>query len=276
MGILAEFGHILAGFGYRTDPAAFCVMFGLILARVVTAISLAPFLGGKAVPSRVKVGLGAMIAAILYTSIAPPAQTVDLNTLQALALVAKEGVIGAMLGFLAQVVFNAVQMAGALIDIERGMSQATFFAPQLESQVSLFGNVQFQSALVLFLVLNGHLMFIRALAASYDSVPLLAFPAFGGNTLAMLEQLGRYTASALLIAAQFSAPVLLALFLVDAAFGMVGRAASGFQVHHESQPVKAILGLAIALFALVFVLDRLPTHFAAMLREIANFMARMA
>ena len=275
MGILAELERILAGVGYRTDPTTFCLLFGLILARIVTAISFAPFLGGRAVSSRVKVGLGAMIAAILYSSVAPPANTVDLNTLQALALIVKEGVIGAIIGFLAQVVFNAVQMAGALVDIERGMSQATFFAPQLESQVSLYGNVQFQSALVLFLVLNGHLVFIRALAASFNSVPLLAFPHFAGNSIAILEQLGRYTAGALLIAVQLSAPVLLALFLVDVAFGMLSRAAGGIQVHHESQPVKAMLGLAIALFALVFVLDRMPGHFAAMLSEIDRFMRRL-
>jgi flagellar biosynthesis protein FliR len=275
MGILAELQRILAGIGYRTEPATFCLIFGLILARVVTAISLAPFLGGRSVSSRIKVGLAALIAAVLYTGIAPAGSEVDLDTLHALALAAKEGMIGAMIGFLAQVVFNAVQMAGALIDIGRGMSQATFFAPQLESQVSLYGNVQTQSALVLFLVLNGHLLFIRALARSFDTVPLLAFPHFSGGFVQLVEEMGRYTAGALLIAVQLSAPVLLCLFLVDVAFGILGRAASGIQVHHESQPVKAMLGLAVALFALVFVFGRMPEHFAGMLREIDGLLRRM-
>ena len=65
-----------------------------------------------------------------------------------------------------------MQMAGAMVDYGRGMSQATFFAPQLETNVSLLGQLQFQAALVLFLFLNGHLLFLRALASSFQIIPL--------------------------------------------------------------------------------------------------------
>jgi flagellar biosynthetic protein FliR len=120
---------------------------------------------------------------------------------------------------------------------------------------------------VLFLVLNGHLLFIRALASSFQTVPLLEFPKFAAGTMSAVEQMIRYTGESLVIAVQLSAPALLALFLVDISFGMLGKAAAGFNVHSESQPVKALLGLGVVLLALAYIMNRLPTYFAGMLEQ---------
>jgi flagellar biosynthesis protein FliR len=263
--------HILANLGIHTDIATTLVLFGLVLARLITAISLTPFLGGRAVTGKIKVGLAVLITALLFPTVVPQQSVGQMNTLLMMCLLVKEAMIGAILGFLSQVVFFSVQMAGAMIDYGRGMSQATFFAPQLETNVSLLGQLQFQAALVLFLVFNGHLLFLRGLAASFRNVPVLEFPRFSSGTLAGVEQMARYTGQSLLIAIQLSAPALLALFLVDISFGMLGKVASGFHVHSESQPVKALLGLGIVLLALAYILGFLPGYFAGMVREIEQF-----
>jgi len=269
--MLAALQHILANLGVHADVATSLVLFGLVLTRLITAISLTPFLGGRSVGGRIKVGLAVVISVLLFPSVAPPDNLGEMNTLLVMCLLVKEAIIGATLGFLSQIIFFSVQMAGAMIDYGRGMSQATFFAPQLESNVSLLGQLQFQAALVLFLVLNGHLLFLRALAASFHNVPVLEFPRFSGGTLAGVEQMARYTSGSLLIAVQLSAPALLALFLVDIGFGMLGKVASGFHVHSESQPVKALLGLGIVLLALAYILGFLPGYFAGMVREVEQF-----
>jgi len=260
--------HILANLGIHTDVGTSIVLFGLVMTRLVTAISLTPFLGGRGVAGRVKIGLAVLVGALLFPTVAPQHGLGEMNSLLVMCLLIKEGVIGATLGFLAQIVFYSVQMAGAMIDYGRGMSQATFFAPQLETNVSLLGQLQFQAALVLFLVLNGHLLFLRGLADSFRNVPLLEFPRFSGGTLWATEQMARYTGASLLIAIQLSAPALLALFLVDISFGMLGKVASGFHVHSESQPVKALLGLGMVLLALAYILSFMPGYFTGMAREV--------
>jgi flagellar biosynthesis protein FliR len=273
--MLGALQHILTSLGIHAEPATFIVLFGLIFARLVSAISLAPFLGGRAVSGRIKVGLAAVTGMLLFTSVAPPANLVDMNALRMSCLLVKEAVIGATLGFLSQLIFYSVQMSGAMVDYGRGMSQATFFAPQLESNVSLLGQIQFQASLVLFVVLNGHLLFLRALAQSFRNVPLLDFPTFSGGTIAGAEQIAHYTAETLLISVQLSAPALIALFLVDISFGMLGKVASGFQVHSESQPVKAMVGLGVVLLALAYILNRMPVYFSGMLQELDRFMHRL-
>lgn len=271
--MLTTLQHILATLGFHTDIASLLVLFGLVFTRLVLAIGLTPFFGGRSISGRIKVGLAAVVSILLFPRIAP-SQVGQMTTLLVMFLLIKEAVIGATVGFLSQIVFNSVQMAGATVDYARGMSQATFFAPQLETNVSLLGQLQFQAALVLFLILNGHILFLRALATSFQAVPLLEFPKFASATMTGVEQMARYTGESLTIAVQLSAPALLALFLVDISFGMLGKVASGLQVHQESQPVKALVGLGIVLLALAYIMNRMPGYFAGMLQQVGEFPQR--
>jgi len=273
--VLATLQQVLVGLGFRGDIGSFLVLFGLVLARMSGAIVLAPFLGGRSVPSTVKFGVAIVISMLLFPSVAPQTSLGEMNTLLVMCLLIKEAVIGATIGFLSQLVFQSVQMAGAMIDYGRGMSQATFLAPQLETNVSLIGQFQFQAALVLFLLLNGHLLFLRALASSFANVPLLKFPQISGGSLAAMEEMAHYTAGSLAIAVELSAPVLLTLFLVDVSFGMLGKVASGLNVYNQSQPVKAMFGLGVVILALSYTLARVPDYFAAMLGELQKFLTRV-
>lgn len=270
--MLETLQRILANVGIHVEINTFFLLFGLILARIASAITLAPFLGGRSVSGRIKIGLAILVSMLLFPNVAPQTNLGDLNVVRILGLMIKEGVIGATLGFLSQLVFQSIQMAGASIDYARGMSQATFLAPQLESNVSLIGQLQLQASLVLFLVLNGHLLFLRALAASFRNVPLLEFPSFGGGTLAGMEQLAHYTSQSLQISLQLAAPALLTLFLVDISFGMLGKVAQGLRVHSESQPVKAWIGLGIVFLGIGYSVDRMPAYFSGMLLTLEQFM----
>jgi len=263
--------QILAGLGIHVEIGTFLVLFGLIFARMSGAIALTPFFGGRSIPGRVKVGLAVIVSMLLFPNVAPE-NAAPMTTILFACLLVKELVIGVTIGFMSQIVFNSIQMAGAMVDYGRGMSQATFLAPQLETNVSLLGQLQFQGALVLFLLLNGHLVFLRGMAASFQSVPLLSFPTFLSGTTPAAEQMAHYTAQSLVVALQLSAPALLALFLVDVSFGVLGRVASGLQVHTESQPVKAMVGLAIILLALAYIFNRMPGYFADLMEQIRVLM----
>ena len=270
--MLEALQRILTNLGFHLEINTFLVLFGLILARMATAITLAPFLGGKTVSGRIKMGLAILVSMILFPNVAPQTNLGDLNVIRVMALMVKEGLIGATLGFLTQLVFQSIQMAGASIDYSRGMSQATFLAPELESNVSLIGQLQLQASIVLFLLLNGHLMFLRAMAASFRSVPILEFPKFSLGTLAGMERMGHYTAQSLQISLQLAAPVLLTIFLVDASFGMVTRIAPQVRTQSESPPVKALVGLGIVFLAMGYIVGRMPEYFTGMLLSLEQFM----
>ena len=102
------------------------------------------------------------------------------------------------------------------------------------------GLFQFQLALVIFLFLNGHLIFIRALADSFGRIPLFDFPHLAAPA-SVAQLMGRISGQVLVVAIQLGAPVLLTLFLVDAVFGMLNKIAPQVNIHQESQPVKAFV-----------------------------------
>ena len=208
-------GQVLSRFGVHSPLGAAILIFGLIFCRIVTSVMLAPFLGGPSVPGQIKVGLGAVLAVVLFPSVTQSAGAVHVPAQAYLALLAKEAAVGAVIGFFAQAVFYGIQMAGILIDTQRGMNQVTYLAPQLPGHTSALGNLKLQVSIVLFLALDGHLGYLRALANSFAAVPILEMPHLRAGIPALADATARITATAISIGFQLSAPVLLAIFLVD-------------------------------------------------------------
>ncbi|MBV9294077.1 MAG: flagellar biosynthetic protein FliR, partial [Acidobacteriaceae bacterium] len=225
---------LLNAIGLHYDVRLWLGLFALVFARVTAAVTFTPFLGGRSVPARVKVGLGFLLSAAMLPALANGAATLPASGLLYLALLVKEAVVGSTIGFLAQLVFYGVQMAGTIIDTQRGLNQITFLAPQLEGHPSALGALEFQAALVVFFVLQGHLMFIGALMNSFSRVPILTIPQMASGMLPLAEQAARTSADALLLACQMAAPVVLAIFLVDVAFASAGRIASQIRISPES------------------------------------------
>jgi flagellar biosynthetic protein FliR len=186
------------------------------------------------------------------------------------ALLAKEVVIGSIIGLLTQIVFFGVQLAGILIDTQRAMNQITYIAPQLPGNISILGNLKFQAALVMFLALGGHLAFIGALATSFTVLPILTMPQMHAGWFAAAEQATAITSKAITLGFQIAAPVILAIFLVDLSFGCIGKVASQIKISNDSNTAKSWLGLGLFFLAAGILMGQLPPFFAAMLAAIAH------
>jgi flagellar biosynthesis protein FliR len=271
MPFLSTLESLLNGVGLHYDVRVWLALFALVFARVTTAVVFAPFLGGQSVPGPIKAGLGLVLSLAIFPALSGGTESLPSSGLLFVALLVKEAVVGSMLGFLAQLVFYGVQMAGTIVDTQRGLNQITFLAPQLEGHPSALGALQFQAALVVFFLLQGHLMFIGALMNSFRQLPPWKIPQMASGMMPLAEQAARMSADALLLGCQIAAPVVLAIFLVDVAFASVGRVASQIQISHESFTAKALVGLGIICLATAAFLDQLKPAFATMARDLDRF-----
>lgn len=221
-------------------PMESVVLLLAILARVAPAIWVAPFLGGRFVPATVKLAVSLMLAAVLYPSVAPSAAALErLSSLALGAVVLKEALVGAALGFVVAVAFWAAEAAGWLADRARAGEQG---AP------SPLANLLLLLTVIIFVSLGGHHIFITALAGSYEALPLVAFPSAEGVAgFALLSM--RLTGDLLLVAVTLAAPVLATLWLADLLMGLAGRhaAAGGFFV---TMPIRAVLGVLVVALVL--------------------------
>src|SRR5689334_7142523 len=97
MGILDELQRMLAYLGYHVNLTAFLILFGLALARIASAVTLAPFLGNPTA-FNIKVGLAVVITAVLLPG-SSAMQQPDVSPALFIALLTKEAKIGMIIGF---------------------------------------------------------------------------------------------------------------------------------------------------------------------------------
>jgi len=255
---------VLRVFEVSQSPQTFLVIVGLSFARLVSFFSIVPFFGGAAVPARVKVATSMALVVILYPSIAatvPENEALGFGPLGFIALLAKETLVGFTLGFVASLVFEAVQVAGRIVDFQRGSTMGELYAPQLQARVSELGQFKLQLAIVLFITLGAHRYFIRSLLDSYSFIPAFSFPNLAPGLSPIAEFIIQQTASVLSIGLQLAAPILIALLLTDLFFGIINRVAPQVNVFFLSMPVKMLVGCIMVLIALPVLASQMKFYF---------------
>lgn len=224
------------------------------LVRILAMIASSPVLGNKQVPARVKIGLSVLLALIVAPTTGPmPA--VPVGSAQGLLIIVQQIVIGVTMGLSIRLIFTAVDMAGELIGLQMGLGFATFYDPVNASQSPVIAQWLGMIAALAFLVLNGHLYMLSALAESFRTLPV-------GEAMTAQGALGvvRWGGSIFAYALQISLPVLAALLITNVALGILTRAAPQLNLFAVGFPITLTIGfvvLALSIPYFVPLLDRL-------------------
>ncbi len=259
--------QVLAELGFKANVSMVILTMALLLARVIPVIIFSPFLGGEAVPSEVRMGLGVTLGLVLFPGVGDQVTNIPTSTLPFIALLLKEVFIGVCLAFVVNSVFEAATVAGTMVDTLAGTNMAQVMVPQTQQQVSLFANLKTQLAVVLFLTLNGHHVVIETLAHSFAVIPLDRFPPMSQGTWPFFDLLLRIFGDMMVIGLALSAPAFLATFMTDLALGMINRVAPQVQVFFISMQLKPMVAVMMIFTTLYIIVQRLHVEFAVMLRH---------
>ncbi|MCL2625530.1 MAG: flagellar biosynthetic protein FliR [Cystobacterineae bacterium] len=251
-------------FGIRVDFSLAVFSMALIFARLMPVVIFTPFLGGESIPGQVRMGLGMVLAVVLFPALTDQISQIPLSVIPYLALLLKEVFIGFALAFIVDLVFQAVGTAGAFIDSFSGATQAQMLVPQIQRQVTLYSSLKFQLAVVLFLTLNGHHWVIENLADSFLKLPLNEFPQFSLGMGPFFELVIRVFGDLFRIGLALSSPVLLAIFLTETALGVINRAAPQIQVFFMAMQIKPAVAALMVIFSLHLILGRLVQEYGVM------------
>ncbi|MCL6456754.1 MAG: flagellar type III secretion system protein FliR [Gorillibacterium sp.] len=247
--------------------------FLLIFCRITAFFVTAPIFSSRNIPVLFKIGLSSFITLLTASVIEVTPMVLDG---QFIIAIAKETLIGLLLGFIAYLFFTVVQIAGSFVDMQIGFSMANIINPMTGTQTPVLGNLYYMVGMLLFLASNGHHMFIKGILKSYQWIPL------NNDTLARFQEgnltefLIRSLSEAFGLALQMSAPLVVALFLVDVGLGILARVAPQFNIFVVGIPIKIIVGLLLlSLFVTGFpVLFR--ELFTIMMREMENLLRLLA
>jgi flagellar biosynthetic protein FliR len=233
----------------------------LVMGRVLPITLIAPFMGGEMVEPEVKMGIGITLSLILYPMVAA-GHPVPIFAFPFIGLLVKEVALGGALAFTVSLIFDAARAAGTFVDTMSGANMATAMVPQIQQQASLFADLQFQMAVVLFLTLNGHHIVIASLAESFHDIPIDGYPRLAMGTWPFFELMLREGAHLMLVGFALAAPAAASTFLVDVSLGLVNRVAPQIQVYFMAMSIKPIVVVFIMLTAIDLFSDELVHQFA--------------
>jgi type III secretion protein T len=222
-------------------------VFLLGLARVVPAIALAPFVGGKMLPDVFKLGLGLLIILIFLPILLLQYQHPIESDVFFMILLIKEAFIGSLLGFLISIPFYYIQGAGALIDHQRGSQSLQVMDPSTQMQTSPFGTLFNDMMLVIFFYIGGPILFFDAILSSYTVLPFDQFlsPQFFEPNQPLWVALLSISHIVVKISLQLSAPAVIAMLLSDLFLGIANRMAPQVQISFLLWSLKAFVGIAM-------------------------------
>ena len=224
-------------------------LFFLAFTRIMAVLIHVPALGGQNIPSQVRIGLGMMLALVLLPTQPTPT---DLEMIGAFAFglaIAKEIIIGTLVGFAADLAFGAIQIAGSAMGMGSGFESGRIFNPALGEAGSAFDQIFVMTAAMVFLIMDGHHLVLIALQNTFTAVPLNGDLPVNGLE-AVLKMTSVFVASGV----HMALPVMAALFLTDLTLGLLARIAPQVQVYFLGLPVKVVVAM-IAMgmtFAVVF------------------------
>lgn len=228
------------------------------LARILAFIAAAPLWSTAGIPRRTRLIMGIAITIAIAPSL-PAMPGVQPASLSGLWIMLQQMLIGIGMGFAARIVFSAFDMAGEFIGFQMGLGFATFYDPLSSSQTPVISEFFGLIALLLFLSMNGHLLYFATLAQSFSAIPVSATPLGAGSWLNLAELGAKIFSAGLLLAL----PVVVALMIINVALAVLTRAAPQLNIF--------ALGFPLTLFGGFVALAISMNYLAAPLQMIFEF-----
>ena len=206
--------------------------------RILAVFSSAPIFSARSITVRAKVAL-AMLIAICAQAGLQDQVVVSLTDPQALTTVFQQVVVGVAIGLAVRIVFASVELAGEVIGLQMGLNYAGFFDPSTNSQTSAVGRFFGNTTMLLFVVLNGHLMLLHAVVASFDTFPV------GGGALESINRMRLHELGAVVFryGLWIALPMIGMLLFINIVLGFVSRIAPQMNAFAIGFPLTLSAGL---------------------------------
>ena len=208
--------------------------------RVTAFVVVAPPFSYNGIPARIKAMLGVALGVAVAPRVAGTYSSLEVGPF--LLAATGELVVGLALGFLVMVAFSAVQSAGNLLDLFGGFQLAQAFDPMSMVNGAQFARLFQMTALALLFATDGYQLVLGGLFRSFGAIPVGATMDFGSDGSAFVDSLSQMFLAAL----QIAGPLIVVLFLADAALGLLTRVAPALNAFALGFPLKILLTIVFA------------------------------
>ena len=230
---------------FNFDPVTF-FSFLLTLMRVSVLIFLMPFYGGDPIPTTIKVMVSLVLTLAIWPQLSLPGDQLPANGFEIAVIMLGEIVLGLTLGLVVHFIFAGIQTGGELLGFQMGFTMVSVMDPVSGARISVTSHFLYSISLIIFLVLDGHLHLLQALALSFKLIPAGSF--FIGGQLA--NTIIEFSAGIFVLAVKIAAPVMASLFMVELTLALMGRAAPQMNLMTMGFPIK--IGVGFLFLSMLF------------------------
>jgi flagellar biosynthetic protein FliR len=218
---------------------AFAAM--LVFARIGSAMMLLPGFGEVYVPARYRLLFALIFSGLLLPVLAPILPPLPQSPAELVLVLGGELVIGVFIGTLTRLLLAALQMAGQVVSLQIGLSNAQMFNPLEASPDSIPSTFYAILGVLLIFVTNLHHLMLRGLVDSYA--------VFVPGQLPPVEDLSQTVAHAVgasfRLAMEIAAPFIVLGTVFFVGLGLIARLVPQLQVLFITQPLQIMGGLLL-------------------------------
>lgn len=247
--------------------------FMMVFFRVGGMLLFAPIFGNANIPLQIRVAISLMFTFILYPTVIKSSPAFPSDIASYMFLVIKEVTIGAVIGFVASIIFASFTMAGYLISNQMGLDTAAIVDPSSETgeeeqSISIFYNM---IALLIFLSINGHHWFINTTVQSFEKIPFGSFQ----YTAVTLSKILTVFKTFFVMGIKISAPSLVVLLLTVVVLGLMTKVAQEINVFIVAFPIKILIGFFILMVSLPFAINAMMSYLVSLENSMASLLSVM-
>lgn len=228
--------------------------FLLIFIRVGIVLFLLPFFSSRTIHNFSKIGLALIISMIIYPVVDVQSFNFSHPVAGLFQLIAGELIVGMILGITVQIFFEGVLIMGQLVGFQTGFAITNVLDPQSGTQVSILSNMAYWTAMVLFLILNGHHILLNSLKQSFEIINVGAL----SLDRPMLREIVTNMGEMFVIGIKIGAPAIAALLFTKVIFGIIAKLIPQMNIMIVAFPLQIIAGLiffSISLRLLLFFME---------------------
>lgn len=238
----------------------------LILVRITAFIVICPGFSFKGLPNTVKIALSVSLTMMIYNLI--PAIEINQSMLIFFIWTLKEALFGLGMGYVTNLVFTTMEIAGQFVDFQVGYSMASVFDPSMGIHASYYGKVYYWISISMFFLLNMHHIIIEAVIKSFDYIPLTTVDPgmfkLEGLVILFVEVFG--------LALNLAAPIIIVILITDVVLGVISRTVPQINVLMLGMPLKAIVGFVITMFTFSMLMNAITKIIGLMPEHLYKFM----
>lgn len=221
----------------------------LAFVRIASMFILSPIFGRKNVPAKLKIGFSIVLTILivpLFQDVQGISSSLSFDQTHMLVFIvkiAKEMIVGMLLGFVTILFLNVALISGQVIDVAMGLGIGSVFDPQMNAQTPITGAILNTAMFLYFIIANGHLHLIKILYYTFSTAPIGQVRLTTGLAQILIDQF--YLTFSLAVSLML--PVVAVTLIIEAVMGIMTRAIPQLNAYMLGIPVKIIAGFFVLL-----------------------------